>query len=145
MFTLFKYLVWLVVSLLCLMLATISISEFLVNSAVDAPYDAKLAEYARLLAAETRAEGGDVAIRPAAVGLLRRIEHDRVRFVLRDADGRVLAGDPAVPAVAGLSDRPAPTLRDAEMADEPLRIAAMLLADPRAPSQRLTVEVAETM
>ena len=145
MFTLFKYLVWLVVSLLCLMLATISISEFLVNSAVDAPYDEKLAEYARMLAAETRAEGEDVAIRPAAVGLLRRIEHDRVRFVLRDAGGRVLAGDPAVPAVSGLSDRPAPTLRDAEMADEPLRIAAMLLADPRAPSQRLTVEVAETM
>lgn len=144
MFTLFKYLVWLVVSLLCLMLATISISEFLVNSAVDVPYDQKLADYARMLAAETRAEGGGVAIRPAAVGLLRRIEHDRVFFVLRDGDGRVLAGDPAVPAVSGLPDQRAPTLRDAQMADEPVRIAAMLLADPRAPSQRLTVEVAET-
>ena len=39
MFTLFKYLVWLVVSLTGLMLATITISECLVESAIDAPYD----------------------------------------------------------------------------------------------------------
>jgi len=43
-FTLFKYLVWLVVSLMCLMLATISISEFLVESAIDTPFDEKLTE-----------------------------------------------------------------------------------------------------
>ena len=48
MFTLFKYLVWLVVALTCLMLATISISEFLVESAIDAPYDEKLTDYVRV-------------------------------------------------------------------------------------------------
>ena len=56
MFTLFEYLVWLVVSLLCLMIATISVSEFLVNGAVDARYDAKLADYALMLAAEAHPE-----------------------------------------------------------------------------------------
>ena len=50
MFTLFKYLVWLVVALMCLMLATIRIREFLVESAIDAPYDEKLTDYARVLA-----------------------------------------------------------------------------------------------
>ena len=56
MFKLFEYLVWLVVSLLCLMIATISVSEFLVNCAVDARYDAKLADYALMLAAEAHPE-----------------------------------------------------------------------------------------
>ncbi|MGE5089761.1 MAG: sensor histidine kinase [Candidatus Levyibacteriota bacterium] len=145
MFTLFKYLVWLVVSLTCLMLATISISEFLVNSAVEAPYDARLSEYAQLLAAETRADAGGIAIRPAAIGMLRRIERDRILFALRDADGQVLVGDAALPPVAGLREHSSPLLQDAQIDDEPVRVAAMLLADPRAPSRLLTIEVAETL
>jgi len=145
LFTLFKYLVWLVVSLACLMLATISISEFLVNSAVDTPYDARLSEYAQMLAAETRIDGGGVAIRPAAIGMLRRIEHDRILFALRDADGRVLVGDPTLPTVAGLRVNSPPVLQDAQIGDEPVRVAAMLLVDPRSASRLLTVEVAETL
>jgi two-component system sensor histidine kinase TctE len=145
LFTLFKYLVWLVVALLCLMLATISISEFLVNSAVEAPYDAKLSDYAQMLAAETRADGGGVSIRPAAIGMLRRLEHDRILFALRDADGRVLIGDPTLPAVTGLRERSPPVVQDGQIGDEPVRVAAMLLADPRSASRLLTVEVAETL
>ncbi|HSQ82204.1 MAG TPA: sensor histidine kinase N-terminal domain-containing protein [Casimicrobiaceae bacterium] len=145
MFTLFKYLVWLVVALTCLMLATISISEFLVNRAVNTPYDTRLSEYAQMLAAETRIDGGGVAIRPAAIGILRRIEHDRILFALRDAEGRVLVGDPTLPAVAGLRVHSPPTLQDAQIGDEPVRVAAMLLADPRSASRLLTVEVAETL
>ena len=145
MFTLFKYLVWLVVCLLCLMLATISISEFLVNSAVDAPYDAKLADYARMLAAETHPDGAGVTIRPAAIGMLRRLEHDRVLFALRDADGQMLVGNPAVPPVTGLREHSPPVLQDAQVGDEPVRVAAMLVADPRSASRLLTIEVAETL
>ena len=145
MFTLFKYLVWLVVALLCLMLATISISEFLVNSAVEVPYDAKLSDYAQMLAAETRADGGGVSIRPAAIGMLRRLEHDRILFALRDPDGRVIVGDPTLPAVTGLREHLPPALQDAQIGDEPVRVAAMLLADPRSASRLLTVEVAETL
>jgi len=143
--TLFKYLVWLVVSLLCLMLATISISEFLVNSAIDAPYDEKLSDYVQMIAAEVRADGKGVAIRPAALGLLRRVEHDRVLYALRDADGNILEGHPGVPPVPGLRLGAPPMLQDAEIGDEPVRVAAVLLADPRAPSRALMIEVAETL
>jgi len=144
-FTLFKYLVWLVVSLLCLMFATISISEFLVNAAIDAPYDEKLSDYAQMLAAEVRAEADGLAIRPAALAMLRRVEHDRIIYALRDADGRVLAGSPEVPPVAIAREPGPPTLEDAQIEDEPVRVAAMRVADPRAPSHPLTIEVAETL
>ncbi|MGC1817334.1 MAG: sensor histidine kinase N-terminal domain-containing protein, partial [Casimicrobiaceae bacterium] len=145
MFTLFKYLVWLVVCLLCLMLATISISEFLVNSAVDAPYDAKLADYAQMLASEAHPDGTGVTIRPAAIGMLRRIEHDRILFALRDADGQLLVGNPDLPPVAGLREHSPPVLQDAQLGDEPVRVAAMLVTDPRSASRLLTIEVAETL
>ena len=145
MFTLFKYLVWLVVCLLCLMLATISISEFLVNSAVDAPYDAKLADYAQMLASETHPDGPGVTIRPAAIGMLRRIEHDRILFALRDADGQLLVGNPDLPPVTGLREHSPPVLQDAQLGDEPVRVAAMLVTDPRSASRLLTIEVAETL
>ena len=56
--TLFKYLVWLVVSLTCLLFATITISEFLVESAVDAPYDEKISDYAGMLANEIELRRG---------------------------------------------------------------------------------------
>ena len=81
MFTLFKYLVWLVVSLMFLMLATISISEFLVESAIDAPYDEKLTDTVRVLASDLRAEGASLSIRPGAMQLLRSQE-DRYPLLL---------------------------------------------------------------
>src|SRR6478609_2506793 len=110
MFTLFKYLVWLVVSLLFLMLATISISEFLVESAIDAPYDEKLTDYVQMLASDVRADGSDVRLRPGAVNLLRSDRKDRIFYALRDDDGNVIAGEPALAYVTGPMRTGVPTL-----------------------------------
>lgn len=143
--TLFKYLVWLVASLLCLLLATISMSEFLVNRAIVAPFDEKLSDYLQMLAAETHADGDRVEITPSAAGFLRRVEHDRVLFAVRDAAGNLLAGDAAVPPLGGLRAGDPPLLQNADSGGEPLRVAAILIADPRAPASSLTLEVAETL
>ena len=145
MFTLFKYLVWLVVSLTCLMLATISISEFLVESAIDAPYDEKLTDFVRVLGGEVRPAGESVAIRPGAVQLLRSDRRDRIYYVLRTQDGEVLAGDPQLVAVVGTVKLNDPSLFTGQIGEEPLRIAAMQIADPRDPDQRLTIQVGETL
>ena len=84
MFTLFKYLVWLVVALLCLMLATISISEFLVESAIDAPYDEKLTDYVRVLSTAVEADGNGLRVRQAGVQVLRSDRLDRIFYSVRD-------------------------------------------------------------
>jgi two-component system sensor histidine kinase TctE len=144
-FTLFKYLVWLVVSLMCLMLATISISEFLVDSAIDAPYDEKLTDFASVLANDVRAEGGALRIRPGVIQLLRTDRRDRIYYALRDNEGNVILGDPQMAAIAGALQLGVPSLANAQIGEEPVRVAALQIADPRHAEGTLTVQVAETL
>ena len=144
MFTLFKYLVWLVVSLMFLMLATISISEFLVESAIDAPYDEKLTDTVRVLASDLRAEGASLSIRPGAMQLLRSDRRDQMFYALLDGDGHVIAGEPGMTLVAGLP-LGVPTLHNGQIGEELVRIAAMRVVDPRHPDDALTAQVAETL
>ena len=145
MFTLFKYLVWLVVSLMFLMLATITISEFLVDSAIDAPFDEKLTDYVRMLGDDLRADGSGVRLRPGAVGLLRTDRQDRIYYAVRDDRGELLAGEPKLGAVSGSLRQGLPSLQNGTVGEEPVRVAALLVADPRNPSTSLTLQVAETL
>jgi len=145
MFTLFKYLVWLVVSLMFLMLATISISEFLVESAVDAPFDEKLTDYVRMLASDLRADESGVRLRPGAVGLLRSDRQDRIFYALRDERGDLIAGEPQLAGVIGPLRLGVPSLQNGQVGDEPVRVAAMQVADPRNSGASLTLQVAETL
>jgi len=145
MFTLFKYLVWLVVSLMFLMLATISISEFLVESAVDAPFDEKLTDYVRMLASDLRADETGVRLRPGVVGLLRSDRQDRIFYALRDERGDLIAGEPQLAGVIGPLRLGVPSLQNGQVGDEPVRVAAMQVADPRNSGTSLTLQVAETL
>jgi len=145
MFTLFKYLVWLVVSLMFLMLATISISEFLVESAVDAPFDEKLTDYVRMLASDLRADETGVRLRPGVVGLLRSDRQDRIFYALRDERGDLIAGEPQLAGVIGPLRLGVPSLQNGQVGDEPVRVAAMQVADPRNSGVSLTLQVAETL
>ena len=145
MFTLFKYLVWLVVSLMFLMLATISISEFLVESAVDAPFDEKLTDYVRMLASDLRADETGVRLRPGVVGLLRSDRQDRIFYALRDERGDLIAGEPQLAGVIGPLRLGVPSLQNGQVGDEPVRVAAMQVADPRNSGASLTLQVAETL
>ena len=145
MFTLFKYLVWLVVSLMFLMLATISISEFLVESAIDAPFDEKLTDYVRMLASDLRADENGVRLRPGAVGLLRSDRQDRIFYALRDERGDLIAGEPQLAGVIGPLRLGVPSLQNGQVGDEPVRVAAMQVADPRRSGASLTLQVAETL
>ena len=144
MFTLFKYLVWLVVSLMCLMLATITISEFLVDSAIDAPYDQKLGDFATVLANEVRANGGDLTIRPVVVQLLHTDRRDRIYYAVRDKRGDVLVGDPQMaPLVTSAASTP--SIASGIVNEEPVRVATLTIRDPRRADDTLTIQVAETL
>jgi len=144
-FTLFKYLVWLVVALMCLMLATISISEFLVESAIDAPYDEKLTDYVRVLASSVEADGDRLRIRSAGMQVLRSDRNDRLYFSVRDPDGNVIAGETQLAPAAGVLRAGTPTLQNGTVGEEPVRMAALQIVDPRNVAAYLTVEVAETL
>src|SRR5689334_18828374 len=122
MFTLFKYLVWLVVSLMFLMLATISISEFLVESAVDAPFDEKLTDYVRMLANDLRADESGVRLRPGVVDLLRSDRQDRIYYALRDERGDLITGEAQLASVAGPLRPGVPSLQNGQIGEEPVRI-----------------------
>ena len=145
MFTLFKYLVWLVVALTCLMLATISISEFLVESAIDAPYDEKLTDSVRMLGMAIDADGNGLRIRPAGLQVLRSDRHDRLYYAVRDANGNLVAGDSRLGTVAGTLTAGTPMLQNTTIDDEAVRVAALQIVDPRNVSATLIVEVAETL
>jgi two-component system sensor histidine kinase TctE len=145
MVTLFKYLVWLVVALACLMLATISISEFLVDSAIDAPYDEKLMDYVSVLGNDVRAEGGELRLRPGAVQLLRSDRRDRIYYAVRDNDGNVIAGEPQMAGVVGAPRFGVATLQNGQIGEEPVRVAVLQLPDPRNGDDTITIQVAETL
>ena len=134
MFTLFKYLVWLVVALMCLMLATISMSEFLVESAIDAPYDEKLTDYVRVLASSVEADGDGLRIRAAGLQVLRSDRNDRLYFTVRDAAGNVIAGETQLTAVAGALRAGMPMLQNGN--DRRRARARGGAADRRSPQRR---------
>jgi two-component system, OmpR family, sensor histidine kinase TctE len=145
MSTFFKYFGWLVGLLAFVWLAMTSAMEFIVRSAVDAPYDEKLVDTARAMAAEIRLTPSGVMVRPGAVQLLRSDRKDNVYFALRDASGEVLEGDDDMPPVVLPKAAPDPALQIGAIRDQPVRVASIYVADPRSTHAKLTVQVAETL
>jgi two-component system sensor histidine kinase TctE len=145
MSTFFKYFGWLVGLLAFVWLAMTSVTEFIVRSAVDAPYDEKLVDTARALAAEIRPTPNGVMVRPGAVQLLRSDRRDSVYFALRNAAGDVLEGDQDMPPVIVTRGTPETAVQTGTIRDQPVRVASIHVPDPRGSPGRLTVQVAETL
>jgi two-component system sensor histidine kinase TctE len=145
MSTFFKYFGWLVGLLAFVWLAMTSAMEFIVRSAVDAPYDEKLVDTARAMAAEIRMTPSGVMVRPGAVQLLRSDRKDNVYFALRDSAGEVLEGDDDMPAVIVTRGTPETALQSGAIREQPVRVASIQVADPRSTDAKLTVQVAETL
>jgi two-component system sensor histidine kinase TctE len=139
-----KYIGWLIGPLVFLWLASTSLSEFLVGRAIDTPFDEQLADLARELAREVRADaGGQVMVTPAVLQLLRVDRYDRTAFAIRAQDGGIVAGDPAMPpTVAGAAT---PYVQPALLRDEPVHVATLTIAHPARANERLTVQVSETL
>ncbi|HEY1327884.1 MAG TPA: sensor histidine kinase N-terminal domain-containing protein [Casimicrobiaceae bacterium] len=145
MVTFFKYFGWLVGLLAFVWLAMTSVTEFIVRSAVDAPYDEKLVDTARALAGEIRLTPSGVMVRPGAVQFLRSDRRDNVYFALRGESGDVLEGDEDMPPVIMTRGTPDTAVQTGTIRDQPVRVASVHVADPRTPNGRLTVQVAETL
>jgi two-component system sensor histidine kinase TctE len=145
MSTFFKYFGWLVGLLAFVWLAMTSVTEFIVRSAVDAPYDEKLVELTRALANEIRATPNGVMVRPGALQLLRSDRRDTVYFALRDASGEILEGDEEMPQPTLARRASDPGISMGTIRDQQVRVASVQLQDPRTADAQLTVQVAETL
>jgi two-component system sensor histidine kinase TctE len=145
MSTFFKYFGWLVGLLAFVWLAMTSVTEFIVRSAVDAPYDDKLVELTRALADNTRMTPTGVAVRPGAIQLLRSDRRDSVWYALRDTNGDILEGDQEMPAPQPTRSAADPAVATGAIRDQPVRVASVQMVDPRASDAYLTVQVAETL
>jgi two-component system sensor histidine kinase TctE len=145
MSTFFKYFGWLVGVLAFVWLAMTSAMEFIVRSAVDAPYDEKLVDTARAMASEIRLTPSGVIVRPGALQLLRSDRKDNVYFALRDASGEVLEGDDDMPPVVRTRPTADTFVQTGAIRDQPVRVASIEIDDPRGASAKLTVQVAETL
>ncbi len=137
-----KLLRWLLVPLFFVLVADIAGSTFIVRRMTDRIYDGELAEIARELALHVRADGGRAAfeLSPEAERTLLLDEFDRVYYVVRDASGRAIGGEAALPFDAP----PGADLQfvNAAFDGRPVRIAA--LRHRSASSPEVTIEVAET-
>ncbi|NNG21807.1 sensor histidine kinase [Telluria aromaticivorans] len=134
-----RMLKWLVPPLLVFNLVAATLSYLLAWAPAQLAFDQGLLDAATGMATRFRVDGGQAqfAVPEAAARVLGAGAPDASWFVVRDHNGRVLAGDPGFPARAGSGP-----LRDASMHGHPVRTASVMVATPAGPVE---VAVARTL
>ncbi|MGI4843548.1 MAG: sensor histidine kinase [Janthinobacterium lividum] len=131
-----RLLKWLVAPILVFNLLAASLTYLLAWTPAQRAFDQGLLDAAGALATRLRPGGAAVDL-PSAARVLGAGSPDASWFVVRDAQGRVLAGDPAFPRRAGGEQ-----VRDARMHGQPVRVASLLVPGSSGPVE---VGVARTL
>lgn len=131
-----RLLKWLVAPILVFNLLAASLTYLLAWTPAQRAFDQGLLDAATGLATRLRPGGAGIDL-PGAARVLGAASPDASWFVVRGADGRVLAGDPAFPRRAG-----AAPVRDDRMHGQPVRVASLLVAGAGGPVE---VGVARTL
>lgn len=131
-----RLLKWLVAPILVFNLLAASLTYLLAWTPAQRAFDQGLLDAAAGLATRVRPGGSGVDLAGAS-RILGSAAPDASWFVVRDAQGRVLAGDPAFPRRSGKE-----ALRDDRMHGQPVRVASLQAAAGGAP---LEVAVARTL
>jgi two-component system sensor histidine kinase TctE len=137
---------WLLVPLSLLLVLDVTGSYFVVRAVTRDIYDGELAEIARELTLHVRDTGSGFGfdLSPEAERTLLLDEYDSIYYVVRGADGRILAGDSALPSIAGNGQ--GIRFGDGKLAGTEVRVAALRSVLPGyAASAAPVVEVAETL
>ncbi|WP_288380821.1 sensor histidine kinase [uncultured Massilia sp.] len=134
-----RLLKWLVLPILVFNLLAASLTYLLAWTPAQLAFDQGLLDAATGLATRVRIEDGAVRVEAPATAarLLGAGAPDASWFVVRLRDGRVVAGEPAFPLLAGGGP-----VRDASIHGEPVRAATLLLPGPDGPVE---VGVARTL
>jgi two-component system sensor histidine kinase TctE len=134
-----RLLKWLIAPILLINLAGATLTYLLAWTPAQLAFDQGLADATGALAARVRGAGGvlQVDLPRQAEQVLRADQVDAIYFVVRGADGRVVAGDPDFPPLARSA-----AAYDDSMRGEPVRVAAASLD---AGGQAVQVAVAKTL
>jgi two-component system, OmpR family, sensor histidine kinase TctE len=132
---------WLIVPVLLLNLAGVALSYALAWIPAQIAFDQSLGDAAAMLGARVGEREGRLAVDlpPAAERALRSDELDKVYFSVRDSQGRLVAGDPALPVLPARAGAPAV---DGLVAGEAVRMVALPVL---AGQQQGIVAVAKTL
>ncbi|QOY92889.1 sensor histidine kinase [Massilia sp. UMI-21] len=128
---------WLVAPILVFNLLAASLTYLLAWTPAQLAFDQGLLDAAAGLAARLRPGSPAMGLEPPALRALDADAPDASWFVVRAADGRVLAGDPAFPR-----RRDGEAVRDARLHGQPVRIASLLAPGSGGPVE---VGVARTL
>ena len=129
-----------------LLMLGVAVSYFVVGSITRSIYDGELGEIAREMALHVRSteRGAAFDLTPEAERSLLLDQYDKVLFAVRSADGRTIAGDAGLPAVAAAGS--GVVYRNADIGGERVRIAATrVVPSGRAQADAVEIEVAETL
>jgi two-component system sensor histidine kinase TctE len=143
-----RLLKWLIGPILLFNLAAGALTYLLAWMPAQSAFDQGLSDSAGALVARLQMAGSQVQVDlpRQAEQVLRADAVDAIYFVVRRADGTVVAGDPDFPAFAAVPGQPAQAI-DAVMRGEPVRVAAMgvVLAGAEATGGPVTIGVAKTL
>jgi len=143
---------WMLAPLLFVWPISIAFTHYFANSVASFPYDQSLREHVAAISRQISFVDGhpQLALPGLAKAFLRSDEIDNVYFHLLDRDGRLIAGDPELPAPKNpeelLQNEHGEVLfRDDEYRGQTLRVAYIHLLEAGAPRERLVlIEVGET-
>ncbi len=143
-----RLLKWLIGPILLFNLAAGALTYLLAWMPAQIAFDQGLLDSAGALVARVRMQPGGVQVDlpQQAEQVLRADAVDAIYFVVRRADGTVVAGDADFPPLGAASGQPAQTF-DGSMRGEPVRIAALAVpgAAPQAGQAPVTIGVAKTL
>jgi len=144
---------WMLAPLLFVWPISIAVTHYFAVSVANFPYDQNLREQVMAISRQIRFVDGkpQINLPASARALLHSDEIDSVYFHVLGRDGKLISGDPELPApkVAESPDLVEPGevyYRDDDFKGQDLRVAFMYLGEADAPRDRwLLVEVGETL
>jgi two-component system sensor histidine kinase TctE len=147
---------WMLAPLLLLWPMSLGLTGLVAQEIANRPYDRELGELARLLARQVvvqapaqPAQAPQIRLSAAqALEVLRLDDADRVYLQVLGARGELVAGDRDLPLPDDAAPPPTsePRFRDAQMRDEPVRVAYLLVPLPRDMNGNpVLVQFAETL
>ncbi len=142
-----EVLLWILILLMFLWALSVVMIYHVADVISRQPYDAVLAENARVLARYLRFEGDKLTVKLPlpAKEMLRADANDQLYYQVLSPSGRLVTGDPDLPWAdpPGQMEPGAIGFRDDELTGEPVRVAYMYVADP-AGGDPAVIQVAET-
>jgi two-component system sensor histidine kinase TctE len=142
-----QLLLWLLIPLLSLAIASTIVANWLGISLARNIYDKQLINSVDSVAARVKIRGDKVTVDlpPAAQAVLRHNYHDEFYFQVLSPDGKKISGDPDLPAPPeGITANSEPIFRTINLKGRELRVVSLPVPTPELDVDHVLIQAAET-